>query len=78
MIILKLEDGFIINIAIDFEIIVLPNYNNNEVILACIESLKQYFLRDNWQINQPIMTRDLFVRLDKITGVQTVKNILFL
>ena len=74
---IEIRNGFIINIAIDFEIIVLPNYNNNEVILACIESLKQYFLRDNWQINQPIMTRDLFVRLDKITGVQTVKNILF-
>jgi hypothetical protein len=74
---IEIRNGFIINIAIDFEIIVLPNYNNNEVILACIESLKQYFLRDNWQINQPIMTRDLFVRLDKITGVQTVKNIFF-
>ena len=74
---IEIRNGFIINIAVDFEIIVLPNYNNNEVILACIESLKQYFARDNWQINQPIMTRDLFVRLDKIKGVQTVKNILF-
>ena len=74
---IEIRNGFVINIVIDFEIIVLPNYNNNEVILACIESLKQYFARDNWQINQPIMTRDLFVRLDKITGVQTVKNIFF-
>lgn len=74
---IEIRNGFIINIAVDFEIIVLPNFNNNEVILACINSLKQYFSRDNWQINQPIMTRDLFVRLDKIKGVQTVKNIFF-
>ena len=74
---IEIRNGFIINITVDFEIIVLPNFNNNEVILACINSLKQYFARDNWQINQPIMTRDLFVRLDKITGVQTVKNIFF-
>ena len=74
---IEIRNGFIINVVVDFEIIVLPNYNNNEVKLACIESLKQYFLRDNWQINQPIMTRELFVRLDKIKGVQTVKNILF-
>ena len=74
---IEIRNGFIINIAIDFEIIVLPNFNNNEVILACIDSLKDYFKRDNWQINQPIMIRDLFVRLDKIKGVQTVKNIIF-
>ena len=72
---IEIRDAFIINIAVDFEIIVLPNYNNNDVILACINSLKQYFARDNWQINEPILLRDLFVRLDRIVGVQTVKDI---
>ncbi len=74
---IKIKDAYIINITCNFDIIVLPNFNNNEVILACINSLKDYFKRDNWQINQPIMIRDLFVRLDKIKGVQTVKNIIF-
>ena len=72
---IEVRDAFVINIAIDFEIIVLPNFNNNDVILACINSLKTYFARDSWQINEPILVRDLFVRLDKITGVQTVKDI---
>ena len=72
---IEVRDAFIINLAVDFEIIVLPNFNNNDVILACINSLKSYFARDNWQINQPILLRDLFVRLDKITGVQTIKDI---
>ena len=73
---IEVRDAFIINIAVDFEIIVLPNFNNNDIILACINSLKSYFARDNWQINEPILVRDLFVRLDKITGVQTVKDII--
>ena len=73
---IEVRDAFIINIAVDFEIIVLPNFNNNDVILACINSLKSYFARDKWQINEPILVRDLFVRLDKITGVQTVKDII--
>jgi len=73
---IEVRDAFIINIAVDFEIIVLPNFNNNDVILACINSLKEYFARDNWQINEPILLRDLFVRLDKIKGVQTVKDII--
>jgi hypothetical protein len=72
---IEVRDAFIINIALDFEIIVLPNYNNNDVILACINSLKLYFARDNWQINEPILVRDLYVRLDRINGVQTVKDI---
>jgi len=74
---IEVRDAFIINIALDFEIIVLPNFNNNDVILSCINSLKSYFARDNWQINQPILLKDLYVRLDRITGVQTVKNITF-
>ena len=72
---IEIRDAFVINIAVDFEIIVLPNFNNNDVILACINSLQSYFARDNWQINQPILLRDLYVRLDKIKGVQTVKDI---
>ena len=72
---IEIKNAFIINLAIDFEIIVLPNFNNNDVILSCINLLKQYFARDNWQINQPILIRDLYVKLDRIDGVQTVKDI---
>ena len=73
---IEIRDAFIINIAIDFEIIVLPNFNNSDVILSCINSLQQYFARDNWQLNQPILLRDLYIMLDKIKGVQTVKNLI--
>ena len=74
---IEIRDAFIINIAVDFEIIVLPNFNNSEVILSCITSLQKHFSRDNWQINQPILLRDLYVMLDKIKGVQTVNDIKF-
>ena len=30
---------------------------------------------DNWQLNEPILMRDLYILLDKVEGVQTVKNI---
>ena len=72
---IEIRNAFIINISIDFEIIVLPEFNNNEVLLACITSLKSHFETNKWQINQPIIIRDLYVMLDKIKGVQTVKNI---
>jgi hypothetical protein len=74
---IEIKNAYIINIAIDFEIVVLPNYINSQVILSCINSLQEYFNRDNWQINQPILTNLLYVRLDRVEGVQTVKSIKF-
>jgi len=72
---INIKDAFIINIGINFDIITLPNYLNNEVLNNCLKVLKDYFNINNWQINQPIMLRDLYILLDKIEGVQTVKNI---
>jgi hypothetical protein len=72
---IEIRDAFIINIGVDFEIIVLPEYNNNEVLLACITALQTYFNINNWQLNQPIMIRDLYLALDKIKGVQSVKSV---
>jgi hypothetical protein len=71
----NIKDAFIINIGVNFDIIVLPEFNSNQVLFDCIEALKSYFAIDKWQINQPIILRDLYILLDKITGVQTVKNI---
>ena len=75
---IEIKDAFIINIGIDFEIIVLPEYNNSEVLISCITELKNYFDLSKWQLNQPIMLKDLYILLDKIKGVQTVKNITIL
>ena len=72
---IKIKDAFVINIGVNFEVIVLPNYNNNEVIYRCIEALKTYFNINNWQINEPIIMKDIYILLDKIDGVQTVKNV---
>jgi len=68
-------DGFIVNIGVDFDIIVLPDYNSNEILTNCILALQNYFAIDKWQINQPIILRDIYILLDNIEGVQTVKNI---
>jgi len=71
-----IKDAFIINIAVDFEIITEPNYNNSEVLINCVNSLKDYFNIDNWQINQPILLKKIELMLDDIAGVQTVSNII--
>jgi hypothetical protein len=70
-----IKDAFIINIGVNFDIIVLPNFNSNEVLTRCILALQEYFAIDRWQINQPIVLRDIYILLDRIEGVQTVKTI---
>jgi hypothetical protein len=40
---IEIRDAFIINVGLDFEIIVLPEYNNNEVLLACISASPNVF-----------------------------------
>jgi hypothetical protein len=72
---IRIKDAFIINIGVNFDIIVLPDYNNNDVINNCIISLQDYFNIDKWQINQPIILKDIYILLDKIEGVQTVKSV---
>ena len=71
----NIKDGFIINIGVNFDIIILPNYNSNQVLAGCIAALQDYFLIDKWQINQPILLRDIYILLDRIDGVQTVKTV---
>ena len=72
---INIKDAFIINIGINFDIIVLPNFNSNEVLTRCILAMQNFFTIDKWQINEPIILRDLYVILDEVEGVQTVKNI---
>jgi hypothetical protein len=68
----NIKDAFIINIGIDFEISVLPNYNSNEVLLRCVNELRSLFNVDKWQINQPIIKSDINTALGNVKGVQSV------
>ena len=69
---INIKNAYIVNIAIDFEIVVKPNFNSNEILLKCISKLRDYFKVDNQQINQPILLSDIYVMLDDVDGVQSV------
>jgi hypothetical protein len=73
----RIKDAFIINIGVNFEIVVLPNFNSNQVLSSCFSQLISYFKIDNMQINQPILINELYLLLNSVEGVQNVKNISF-
>ena len=73
--VLDIKDAYVINIQVRYEIVTLPNYNNSDIISLCNLALQDYFNISKWQINQPIILKDLSVLLDNIEGVQTVQNL---
>ena len=72
---LDIKDAFVINVEVKYEILTLPNFASREVLSRCTEALKDYFKTAKRNINQPINLAELFTTLDKIKGVQTVKDI---
>jgi hypothetical protein len=74
---INILDAFIINVGIDFDIVVRPNYNNRAVLNSCLVELNRYFDINNWQINQPIILANVYTLLDTIEGVQTVQKVDF-
>ena len=73
----NIKDAFIINIGVNFEISVLPNFNSNIVKLQCIDVLKKLFDIDKWQINQPIIKSNALTTLANVPGVQSVIGVEF-
>jgi hypothetical protein len=65
-------DGYIVNIGLDFEIIVYSNYNKREVLANCLTEMQSYFNIDNWTFNKPINISEMELILANVEGVMSV------
>ena len=74
---INMLDGFIVNIGIDFEIIVFENYNKSEVVTNCINELRDYFSIDNWNFNQTINISEVELIIANVEGVMAVPMVNF-
>jgi len=72
---LNIKDAFVVNIGINFDIIVKPNFSGRDVLLACTNRIKDYFNITKWNINQPINLSSIYTLLDQEKGVQTVQKV---
>ena len=69
---INIKDSWIINISIKFVIISQRGFNKNEVLLRCIDTLKQFFNIHKWQIGQPIIIADIVSEILSVEGVALV------
>jgi len=69
---INVKNAFVINIGVRFSIITRFGFNKNEVLLRCISVIKNFFLPDRWQINQPIITQELQQEIALVDGVASL------
>lgn len=72
---INIKDAFYVNIGVNFDIIVLPAHNGREILINCLNAVKDYFNTDNWQIGQPIVLAELFNLIAQVSGVQSVVRV---
>ena len=72
---ISIKDAFVVNVGINFDIMIRPNYNGRDVLLNCTNELIDFFDISKWSINQPINLSLIYTLLDRVKGVQTVENI---
>ena len=68
-------DGFVVNIGVDFNIIVYKDYNLNDVLARSIDAVRDFFDIDYWQLNQPIILNDLQLAIGSVDGVRSVIDV---
>lgn len=67
----------IINMKVEFGIVVSPKMNRTEVLTKCLNVIRDYFGVDKIQIGQPIVVSDLVSELQNTVGVISVYRLDF-
>ena len=72
---IEISDGYIVNFGVSFEVVAHKHSNRQEVKIACIERIKQYFNVDFMQFVQPIYLGKLEYELMSVEGVRSVNDV---
>lgn len=70
-------DAPVVNIGVDFEVVIDPQANKNVVIQGIVARLQQFFQINNFQIDQPIRISDVQNIIFNNNGVVSVTNLKF-
>jgi hypothetical protein len=68
-------DGYIVNIAVEFEIAVFANYNKLEVLANTLLAVESFFEIDKWTFNKPINISELELAIANVEGVLSIPNL---
>lgn len=76
--VVEIYDGRIINLGIDFTVLVDNGLNKRQVVYQCIKELERHFDIDNWQMADTIYISQVVDILREVQGVVNVVDVTFL
>ena len=68
----NIQNAYVINIGVKFNLLTKAGYNKQEVVLRAIQKVKDFFNIDKWQVGQPIVMADLAYQISLTDGVSAV------
>lgn len=72
---LDIIDGKIINIGIEYSILVESGMNKSKVKFETLLKVKEYFNINKWQLNQPIVIDEIFCLIKNTLGVVSIPEL---
>ena len=73
--VITIQDGYIVNFGVIFDIIAEKYADKQQVKLNCIQKIKDYFRIEKMQYNQPIFKSQLEFELMGVEGVRSIGHI---
>jgi hypothetical protein len=73
--VITLNDGYIVNFGVMFDVVAEKYANKQEVKLNCIQKIKDYFRIEKMQFNQPIYKSNLEYELMGVEGVRSIGHV---
>ena len=70
-----INDGYIVNFGVIFDVIAEKYANKQQVKLDCIQRVKDYFRVEKMQFNQPIYKSNLEFELMGVEGVRSIGHV---
>ncbi len=67
----------IINLSLEFGIVVAPKLNRTEILTKCLVVARDYLKTDSFQISEPIVLSDLSAKIQNVFGVISVYKLQF-
>mgnify|MGYP003137942717 CR=1 FL=1 len=73
--VITLNDGYVVNFGVFFDVIAEKYADKQQVKLNCIQKIKDYFRIEKMQFNQPIYKSNLEFELMGVEGVRSIGHV---
>lgn len=71
----EINDGKVLDIQIEVDILIDKTYNSNEVLVSALNAVSNYFDITTWQMNQNLYASNIITKINEVSGVMNVSDL---